>query len=71
MPLQVRYGVLAISLMGANSGSLAMWRYAIVVSDAGSKPAACVTDLPGCVAAGETGEVGRLIREPSRPVDRR
>jgi predicted RNase H-like HicB family nuclease len=39
-------------------------RYAIVVEAAGSNLAACVPDLPGCVATGGTlEEVERLIRE--------
>lgn len=41
-----------------------MKRYAIVIEDAGTNLAACVPDLPGCVATGESErEVERLIRE--------
>jgi len=40
-----------------------MWRYAIVVEDAGTNVSAYVPDLPGCIATGDTyEEVGHLIR---------
>jgi predicted RNase H-like HicB family nuclease len=41
-----------------------MKRYAIVIEDAGTNLAACVPDLPGCIATGQSSaEVEQSIRQ--------